>query len=117
MFKKILLVFFVLLVASGLAFTQVVTFQHTLNWTDNSDNEVEFKLERALCAPSTFAEVAVIPANTTSYTDTTVPDIGTYCYRVKAVNAADDSVWSNIGCKSIVPPSGPDDAVDISTGP
>jgi hypothetical protein len=69
-----------------------------LTWTDSSDNEDGFKLERKTGTTGTFAQVAVVGPNTTSYTDSGLTVGITYCYRVNASNAAGDSTYSNEVC-------------------
>ncbi len=74
----------------------------TLTWTDNSNNETGFVLERGIksgngrTASITWSSLATVGANTTMYANTGVPN-GTYQYRVKAVNTstAHESAWSN----------------------
>ena len=43
-----------------------------LNWTDNSTEETNFILERKRDDEAVFTELAVLPANTTSYSDSNV---------------------------------------------
>lgn len=66
-----------------------------LIWTDNSNNETGFVLERS--ADPSFATVtALTPGlNATSFTDTTVAPKTTYYYRIKAVNGVSSSAYSN----------------------
>jgi hypothetical protein len=61
-----------------------------LGWTDNSGNESSFVLERST-DNKVFAEIARLPANSTSYTDATVIRGTTYYYHVRA----DESANSN----------------------
>ena len=68
-----------------------------LAWDDVSDNEIGFKVERRLSG-GTFAQVATPGTNTTSYVDTGLADGTTYCYQVRAYNAAGDSAPSNEAC-------------------
>ncbi|MGH7502669.1 MAG: beta strand repeat-containing protein [Longimicrobiales bacterium] len=60
-----------------------------LQWTDNSDNEQTFEIQRNLLGPSgPWATIASVPANTTDYRDRNyIPGL-TYWYRVLACNAA-----------------------------
>ncbi len=69
----------------------------TLTWTDNSNNEDGFVVERKTNQDGTFAEVARTIADIVTHADTT-PDNGLYCYRVKAFNTAGDSPYSNESC-------------------
>jgi hypothetical protein len=68
-----------------------------LNWSDNSNNEQGFRIERCLnnnC--SNFAQIAQVGANVTSFVDNTVSGNKTYRYRVRAFNATGNSAYSNI---------------------
>ena len=58
----------------------------TLRWTDNSNNEEGFTIERAVKAKGTplFSAVGQAAANATSYSETVAS--GTYLYRVRAFN-------------------------------
>lgn len=68
-----------------------------LAWTDNSNNEDSFDIERCTGAGCTsFAPLASVGANTTTYRDNTVARRTTYRYRVKASNAIGSSAYSNI---------------------
>jgi len=55
-----------------------------LTWTDNSNNEDGFKIERKKGASGTFKQIAVLGANVSSYTDKGLASGTTYCYRVRA---------------------------------
>ncbi|WP_435626665.1 choice-of-anchor D domain-containing protein [Candidatus Ferrigenium straubiae] len=78
---------------------------NTLNWTDttpaaavatpgNQANEVGFRIERA-AGFGAFSAIGTVPANTTSFTDTTIAPATNYSYRVVAYNAAGNSLPSN----------------------
>ncbi len=66
-----------------------------LEWTDRSTDETGFSLERKKNSDPNFAEIALLPANTTAYDDTDVAADTTYVYRVFALNAAGSSSPSN----------------------
>ena len=72
------------------------TGQVTLDWTDNSDNEDGFVVERSLSMDSGFASVGTVAAGITTYTDTTVEGATTYYYRVAATRSAEVSTYSNV---------------------
>ncbi len=73
-----------------------------LNWTDNSNNETSFIIDRAVGGPTGWVlGYATVSANTTSYTDAGLAD-GTYYYRVKARNADGDSAYSNVANATIL---------------
>jgi hypothetical protein len=68
-----------------------------LGWTDNSNNEDGFYIERADNSGScgTFTQVGQVGANVTSFTDNTVVHPHKYCYRVRAFNCGSTSPYSN----------------------
>jgi hypothetical protein len=59
-----------------------------LAWSDNSNNEDGFTLERAPMGSGQFGVVASLPANTTSFSDASVSCGTSYDYRVSAYNCA-----------------------------
>ena len=78
-----------------------------LAWTDNSDNENNFVIERcdqiggalmnlknATCAGA-WRQIGTVGANTTSYVDNTAGWNQTYIYRVKATNSKGSSGYSD----------------------
>lgn len=68
-----------------------------MNWQDNSSDETGFEIERAdgTCGGGGFAQVGTSPANTAVYQDFTVMMGNSYCFRVRAVNGATGSGYSN----------------------
>ena len=64
-----------------------------ISWTDNSDNEESFVLERNVNSGS-WSEHAVLAADTESHTDASLVPGMTYAYRVKAANSFGDSAYS-----------------------
>ena len=72
----------------------------TLTWTDASDNEEGFKIERRVDLTGTYLEIAMAAVNTTSYVDPNLSASTTYCYRVRAFNSAGDSAYSNEACST-----------------
>jgi hypothetical protein len=85
-----------------------------LSWTDASDNEERFHIERrtanAFLAPVIVAE---LPAGTTTWSDTGLPADTPFGYRVRAVNASGASLWSNgAGATTLAfPPPAPQNLV------
>jgi len=69
-----------------------------LSWTDNAANESGFKIERKTGTVGTFALIASVAANVTSYNDTGLIDGTTYCYRLFAFNGSENSLYSNESC-------------------
>jgi hypothetical protein len=69
--------------------------QVILNWDDNSNDELGFKIERAL-ADLVFTEIAKVGPNITTYTDATLTASTVYAYRVSAFNASGASGFTNL---------------------
>jgi|GEM_PF-754093 len=57
-----------------------------ITWTDNSDFELGYLIERSIRDAGQWLEIARTPANTTSYLDTTAEPGVAYTYRVSAYN-------------------------------
>lgn len=66
-----------------------------LSWTDNSDNEDGFYIDR-LVGDGDYIRLTSTAANTTSYTDSGLPPGMGIKYRVKAYNTSGQSAWSNV---------------------
>ena len=82
---------------SNLVGTAVSSTQINLSWTDNSNNENVFKIERCTGNNCTnFGEIAQVGANVTSYPNPGLTRNTWYRYRVRASNANGDSAYSNI---------------------
>jgi len=80
---------------SGLGATAVSTSQIDLSWTDSSNDETGFNIERSLDGTN-FSPLDSVGVNAVSYSDTTsLSPNTTYWYRVNAQNAAGTSAWSN----------------------
>jgi hypothetical protein len=80
---------------TNLAATAVSPTQIDLSWTDGSNNETGFRIERKTGAAGTWAEIATVGAGATAYADTSVAASTTYVYRVRATNATGDSGYSD----------------------
>lgn len=63
-----------------------------LTWSDNSDNEEGFQVQRD--GGSGFQAIANIGSDSVAYSDTELTAETSYTYRVRAVNSAGDSDWS-----------------------
>jgi hypothetical protein len=72
---------------------EAIAAQVRLTWTDNSNNESGFKIERKTGATGNFVQIAVLDANVTSYTDANVADGKTYCYRLRSYNHVGNSSY------------------------
>ena len=79
---------------TNLSASAVSCSQINLSWTDNSNNETGFKIERKTGSGS-WSQIATVGANTTSYQNTGLAQNTTYYYRVRAYNSAGNSSYSN----------------------
>lgn len=79
---------------SGLTATSAGSSQINLTWSDNSDNESGFRIERRVGVGS-WGTVTSVSAGSTSYSNTGLSPSTTYEYRVYAYNGAGDSTASN----------------------
>ncbi len=71
------------------------TMTITLSWTDNATNESGYVVERQ-AGSSAFAQLgSTLPAQSTSFTDTTIQPNVSYTYRVKAINPAGSSAYAS----------------------
>jgi len=69
--------------------------QITLSWTDNSEAENGFQVERKTGSDGNYVQIAAVSANTTTFTDVLLPSGPDYFYRVRAYNVAGSSDYSN----------------------
>ncbi|MFN8354964.1 MAG: fibronectin type III domain-containing protein [Spirosomataceae bacterium] len=82
-------------VPARLTATAVSATQINLSWADLSDNESGFQVERGSDGVN-FTKIADVAANTTSYANTGLTANTRYYYRVRAVNTAGNSAYSNV---------------------
>ena len=68
--------------------------QINLAWTDNSNNEDGFKIERKT-TNGAYVEIATVGANLASYADLNLAAATQYFYRLRAVNNGGPSSYSN----------------------
>ena len=81
---------------TGLTAAASSSSQINLTWTDTSDEEAGFKIERCAGESCTeFAHLATVGANITSYSNTGLLGSTSYRYRVRAYNTSGDSDYSN----------------------
>ncbi|MFH1230934.1 MAG: fibronectin type III domain-containing protein [Planctomycetota bacterium] len=84
---------------SALNVAVISASQINLTWTDNSNGEAGFGIERKTGAGGTYSHIATIGANVTAYSDTGLIDGATYYYRVMAYH---DSAYSNEASTAIL---------------
>lgn len=79
-----------------------------LTWLDRSSSELSFKIERSRSETSGFQEIIAVPADRTQFTDTGLSADTIYYYRIRASNAAGNSLYSNVAnARTQAPPSPP----------
>ena len=66
-----------------------------LTWTDRSDNEDGFRIEKKIGSTGTYSEIDTVAAGITSYTDTDLDVETKYYYRVQAYNVQESSSYFN----------------------
>jgi len=83
---------------SNLVAAQLSSTSAKLTWKDNSTGETSFKAERSTSSSEySFAQIATVGANQTSFTNTGLTPGTKYYYRVRAYEAvAGNSAYSNI---------------------
>jgi subtilisin family serine protease len=69
--------------------------QIDLSWTDNSNNESGFRIERKIGAAGSYSPRATVGPNVTNYNDAGLTEATTYYYRMTAYNAQGDSMYSS----------------------
>ena len=93
---------------TNLVATTVSASEIDLAWTDNSDNEDGFRIERCSGAGCTnFFEIATVGANVTTYHNTSLLAATSYSYRVRAYNGAGTSAYSNVATATNFVPTQP----------
>ncbi len=65
-----------------------------LSWTDNSNDEVGFKIERSMEDEEDYTQIATVGKNKTSYEDYGLSSDTVYYYRLRAYKEASDSDYS-----------------------
>jgi len=73
----------------------------TLTWSDNSNNETSFLIERSTSVDSGYVQIGSVGSNGTSYFDSAVVRKTTYYYRVRAANGTIRSIYSNVASANV----------------
>ena len=79
---------------TGLNATTIDDQRIDLAWTDQSDDETGFRIERATGTGGAFTEIDLVGINVASYQDTALSADTEYCYRVRAYNDVGDSAFT-----------------------
>jgi hypothetical protein len=91
---------------SALSATAVSASQINLTWSDNSNNETGFSIERCTGTGCTnFTQIATAVAGVASYSSTGLTASTAYTYRVRAYNGAVYSAYSNTAAATTLPPA------------
>jgi hypothetical protein len=100
---------------SNLRITSITGTRINLQWTDNSDNENSFRVEKLKPGGGFWTSVVTLPANTVTYSVQNLTPNTQYTFRVLATNFQGDSGPSNSvtattgsgsGCGTVAPFSG-----------
>ena len=78
----------------GLTATAVSAFQINLSWSDNSNNETGFLVERSTDG-SNWTQIGTTAANATTYQATNLAAETTYYFRVRGTNAGLNSAYTS----------------------
>jgi neutral ceramidase len=82
---------------SDLSVRSITSRLANLSWTDNADNETGFIIERSEVSESDgFEEMTRVAANDRAYDDPGLAPSTQYWYRIRAVNSAGSSDYSNV---------------------
>jgi hypothetical protein len=79
---------------TNLATTVIASNQIDLTWTDNSNNEDGYKIERKT-GTGIYAEIASLGSNASSYSNINLTASTSYTYRVYGYNTLGNSAYSN----------------------
>ena len=85
-----------------------------LNWTDASNNEDGFKIERRLGTTGAFSEIFTTGANTATFTDSGLASSTNYFYRIRSYNfAGGNSAYSALANATTSAPTPVNDAAFV----
>ena len=77
--------------ASATAYNKIV-----INWNDVSNNETGFEVVRSsTTSTGTYVPIGTAPGNSTSYTDSGLVASKAYFYKIRAVTASSESIFTN----------------------
>lgn len=86
---------------SNLVATAVSQNQINLTWSDNTNNEVGYMIERANSIGGTFTQIGWVDQNETTISDLELETNTSYCYRVVGIESNGSySSYSTIACSS-----------------
>ena len=91
------------LAPTSLAATAISHQTIDLTWADNEVGESGYLVERSATTSSGFTQIAALPANSTSYSDTGLAAGSTRFYRVRAAASSGNSTYSNEASATTLP--------------
>lgn len=91
---------------TALAASAPASMSVQLNWTDNSNNETQFEVERRPYQSGSFVKIGSVGANVGTYTSGANPPTGSYQFRVRSYNSL-TSAWSNTASLIVYPAQPP----------
>lgn len=105
---------------SNLLSSPISSTQVDLSWTDNATNETSQYLERCQGAGCTnFAQIAMLAAGATAYSDSALAPTTSYSYRIRAHGTTGDSSYSNVTTVSTLSPAvtllAPSNLINVAT--
>ncbi|GEM_PF-4086925 len=101
---------------SGLSAVAISQSEIQLHWSDNSDNEEGFIIERAVDPNLIWFQIDTVQPNQTQYVNRNLPADSTYFYRIRAYNAAGTSAPSNVAGATTSSAQGGQRRVEFSDG-
>jgi hypothetical protein len=94
-------------VPGGLAANAVSSSQIDLSWTDGTENEAGFTVDRSPDGSNGWSQIADLPGGSTSYIDTGLTAETAYFYRVRAYNPNGFSVYTYANATTPIAPPPP----------
>jgi hypothetical protein len=94
---------------TGAHATAITSTSIAMAWTDNANNETGYNILRKMTTGANFAQIASLPANSTSFSDTGLTPGTSYDYHIQAYNVAgysDFSGFTAITSTASAPPNG-----------
>jgi len=83
---------------TGLSATSTGISTIDLGWTDGSNDEDGFRIERRLGQAGVWSEITTTGPNVTAFGDSGLTDGTEFCYQVQAFNGSGSSDWTPAAC-------------------
>ena len=82
--------------------TAITSTSISMSWTNNATNATGYHILRKMTTASNFSQIATLPANATTYTDTGLSPGTSYDYHIQAFNVAGYSDFSGFTAVTLV---------------